>query len=365
MKQQYPYSSQVKERDSSIELLRLISMLLVLITHVNFPVFGVPTVQDISISWIRGLNSIWLHFLTLVCVNVFVLISGYFSLKPSTKSVLALLYQVFFISLAAYIIAVTSGVEVFSVAKFIEVLIPIRNGGWFIYSYLGLLLFAPILNAFIDATSPKSLAKWIGLFFITQSIMGCVLEYQPAQLFNSGYSTVSFMGLYLIGRYIRLYGKEQKLLSYRGISYIAFYFIASFVLAIAYLAWILYQNNYIGELDRHLGRINSVFFAYSNPITILSSIALLVAFTKLKLRSRFINWIGVSVFSIYLLHDHFMLRGSYHDIFRYLSQYEYHYFISLSVFTLLLIALFAVLVDKVRIFTWQKILRFSARNKPS
>lgn len=83
-------------RLSNFELLRLISMFMVLIVHSNFQALGTPTSTDLlqtpTISTLR----IILQSLTLVCVNIFILISGWFGIRFSYKGTLQLLFQTLF-----------------------------------------------------------------------------------------------------------------------------------------------------------------------------------------------------------------------------------------------------------------------------
>ena len=64
-----------KERDSNLELLRIIAMLLVLMVHADFKALDTPTVGEI----INNPESSFLRFLcesiSIICVNVFIFIT--------------------------------------------------------------------------------------------------------------------------------------------------------------------------------------------------------------------------------------------------------------------------------------------------
>lgn len=87
---------QVKTRNSSIELLRIIAMLFVVLHHANFPSLGVPTQSEFLQSpiWI-GCRTIG-ESMTLVCVNIFILISGWYGIVYKKKGVLSLVFTSLF-----------------------------------------------------------------------------------------------------------------------------------------------------------------------------------------------------------------------------------------------------------------------------
>ena len=85
-----------KTRDSNIELLRMLAMFLVLLVHADFFSLGTPTLQDIQTSTLDSTLRIFFEALSIVCVNVFVLISGWFGIRPSLKGVSNFIFQCLF-----------------------------------------------------------------------------------------------------------------------------------------------------------------------------------------------------------------------------------------------------------------------------
>ena len=85
-------------RQSNFELLRLIAMLMVMICH------AVGYVQETSLFGIAGISKLAVNQLCLICVNVFVMVSGWFGIKSSLKGVAKLLFQVFFLVFFAKIL---------------------------------------------------------------------------------------------------------------------------------------------------------------------------------------------------------------------------------------------------------------------
>ena len=119
-----------KVRQSNIELLRIIAMFLVLIVHADFTSIGCPNIEDIETSPISSFFRILTQSLSLICVNLFVLISGYFGINPKSKSILSLIFQVFFFRCIAFIFIIGLGLSQLSRNTFIN-LIP-GSGDWFV-----------------------------------------------------------------------------------------------------------------------------------------------------------------------------------------------------------------------------------------
>ena len=60
----------------------------------------------------------------------------------------------------------------------------------------------------------------------------------------------------------------------------------------------------------YVGNFANMFkqFQYNNPLLVLSSVALFLAFKQMAFQARFINWFAGSVLAVYLVHDHFFFR---------------------------------------------------------
>ena len=105
---------QKKERQSGVELLRIISMFLVLIIHAN--AFGVKwDALDLDNSLASGITTIALQSVSCVCVNVFVLISGWFGIRFSWRGLTRFLFQCFFFLFGIYIVMLFGGKTTLSI----------------------------------------------------------------------------------------------------------------------------------------------------------------------------------------------------------------------------------------------------------
>ena len=130
------------ERQSNIELCRLASILLVMLVHSTSQSLG----GDMS------LGALMLESFSVIGVNVFILITGYFSATPKKISLL----NIAFICLFWMIVKLVCRYECGQSIKY-EHLFFITTSNWFIANYLGLLFLAPILNSFCNSASKRAL----------------------------------------------------------------------------------------------------------------------------------------------------------------------------------------------------------------
>lgn len=323
-------------RLSNFELLRLVSMFMVLIVHSNFQALGTPTSTDLQLTPTISTLRIILQSLTLVCVNIFILISGWFGIRFSYKGIIQLLFQTFFFLFGIYFICIALNIEELSI-KGIGKCLMLNHGTWFIKSYLCLYIIAPILNSFINSSSPQKLARIIILFYSFQFIWGW--GFNGVSFFEEGYSTLSFIGLYLLARYIHLY--PPKFTQFPRYSYIIIYTILS--LLTAFFLWI----SILKELSFYYK-----FWSYNSPIIICASLALFLFFSKLKINSKYINKIAISSLAIYLSHFIIWNRIIVPQIQSIAKTYDIVICCVLITILLIVFSILAITMDKVRIYLW-------------
>lgn len=141
--------------------------------------------------------------LGIVAVDVFILISGWFSIKPKIISICNFLFQIFFLKCLSLIIFFALGKVHFSKDTFTELLMLKPDQGWFIKAYLLLYIVSPVLNKFSENTRPKIFSNVLIAYWVFLFLFGWITE--STAYINNGYSIVSFIGLYLLGRYAKIY----------------------------------------------------------------------------------------------------------------------------------------------------------------
>ena len=221
----------------------------------------------------------------------------------------------------------------------------ISHSNWFIPCYIGLLLFAPALNALCNSMSHRQLGTTIFLVVSYEAYMGFLEISQQDVGFRRGYSVLSFMVLYLIARYIKLYGILPKLKKWSGVIYV----ICSFVLAV-----MTYLFLYFGY-----GKSLPKLYAYVNPLIIISAISFFLLFEKMELKyNKTVNHIAKSCLAVLLVHACSEAVPYMHSNYKYIySSYSGILVVVFWIVSILATFIFAVLIDQIRIYSYKIITR--------
>lgn len=267
-------------RQSNIELLRIVSMSFILILH--------------FLKWAIGIESMnpYLFQALTICnicgVNLFLMISGFFGIKWSKTSFIRLTGLIVIFSLFCLLCSYFIFDEQISLIRVIKaIILPFTSTGyWFLQSYLGLYMIAPLLTRGLDCLSGATLKKIILIITIV-----CVFScwYGGNKLNADGYGVFHFIYLYIIG-----YGLEHLKLP-----------------SLHCLRWTLFALSclFVNIFDLYFNDFNNKYscgaaIAYDNPFVLLASIAMFMAFVTLNINnSKIINSIASCSLGCYLLQD--------------------------------------------------------------
>ena len=326
-----------------MDLMRITAMFLVMLFHVNY--YNIA-LEEGSVSDYTGLQ-IWgysfMKCISMVCVNMFILISGWYGIRPSVKKLSGLFFQIWFFSIITYLILTFIYVDLtFSFRILFHLLF--FGGYWFIPAYLLLYICSPVLNSFIEHTPPLKILYVLVAYYAFQFFYGWL---EREAYFDHGCSPLVFFGLYVMARYIRLHStlfaniKIKKLVAYYG----SLLLITS--LLCAFLT-IHYHQEYAEMLMQ-----------YSSPFNIVLSVLLLLIFSKIRVHSHLINKIGTSCFSAYLLHGSpFFYEKIYYPFGCYFFYVKPIWFsLLLILFFIIVIFVSSILIDLIRIAIWRTLQR--------
>lgn len=264
-------------RQSNFELLRLVSMFFIVLYHLLR--FFVVQMDDAVIYKAMYLP---LH----VAVICFVLISGYFHIKPSFRGAVKLLAP-----LVIFYLPLTLWEYYHGVGGVKTLLIFSKSPYWFIRAYFYLFLISPMLNCYLT-NNKRRLQMLLVLGFIAV-YMGCVHE--PS--LKDGKNMALFMFVYVLGDCLNAFKSKYERWSLTWI--ILAYLIINVLEVVCYVS---FHHSLLGKVVWVIG------YPYCSPLLIMNAVLLFVIFSKFNFRSKVVNWLSLSVFSVYVLHhQHFIL----------------------------------------------------------
>lgn len=344
-------------RNSNMELMRIVSMLFIIIFHLIYRTFSI---HDYQMSSATYLLVRFIIAITLVHVNSFVLLTGYFQYEKKLKfsKLLSInnatwFYSILFLLIALFLTENMNIPLVYPITSLdiFKTLIPLDYGlYWYIGLYLLLYLLSPILNTVIANSNQKKLLKIIIVLFFVFSIIP-TLTLDAAIYTNEGHSLANFILLYFIGAYLRKYDisksfllkkltdKSRQILYFTGFIGLAF-------CSVLFLSFSLQlKSNTSNEIINHLASIFSSFHSsFGSPIVIIQTVFYFLLFTTLNFKSRVINAISKCTLGIYLIHENIYVRDNLYGFLDYLNVE------SITIKFIILIFLTAIVIFLVSMF---------------
>lgn len=265
----------IKKRNSSIELLRIISMLLIVIFHFLSRNFNLYVISNEQINQPNILSEIYLAQLGALGVPCFMFISGYFGIKFQQQRFNETLFQCLFYALISFIgYFIISGETEWQALLFV-------NYWWFMTSYLTIYVLSSGINYLIENSSSKRILYILAFLYVT---LICSI-WRPASMVNG---FVTLVAIYIFARFCRLhlsnFIKEKSI----------------FILLLLVVLKIILI--FLSFKTIHLGAITYIG-SYKNPLNILIVGFLVIIIEKKHFYSNLINRIAHSSLSVYLLSE--------------------------------------------------------------
>ena len=325
-------------RLSSIELLRILSMILIMFGHSHLRIHHLPNSAIIGTDSVSSYLHIMTSCVSVLGVNIFVAISGWFGIRFKKKGIALYLYQVLFILWAIYFIAIALNLTDLNFSG-IKTCLSFYEGYWFVMGYLGLYLISPVLNTFVENASKREIQITLLSYYIFQSYYSWLSGWYN---YYDGYSIFLFGGIYLTSAYLKKY----------PINWINKNSLQIWIAIILLMTTIAYFSLWkFGFAARQIRD--------DNPFVILASVLLVITFSKFKFQSRIVNWLAKSAFAVYLIHFNPIVYSYFMYVTKYVyTQFDGYIYSIVLIITLLIIYLCCVLFDQIRICSWNLLLKF-------
>ncbi len=339
-----------RQRNSVIELLRILCILMVIAGH--YYAHGIAYAMAPFSPENYSLRILALQLISFgadLANDLFVIITGYYMINSAMKGkrIVKLFAEMLFYSWIIVFIFHITGLKVLSGESIKEAVLPFWSGeNWFVTCYLLLCLMVPFLNPFLKNLEQKQFVKLLTLLFVIRFVTPL---FDTKTFWSTTHGFEQFIFLYFIGAYIQLHGFQTKILQnkwcWRGIwvVLIGLWFIISAgtgIKGLTFQSWEL-----IGDVTKYF------------PIfSVLISSALLVVALGLKpFYSKIINLISGSVLAVYLIHDNPLVREYiWWTISPNINQIgSNHVFVHMAQKVLIVFAV-CVLIDQCRIWFLEK-----------
>jgi len=277
-----------KERNSAIELLRIVSIMMIIIHHtiVHGGLYGNQT---------NLLSRVLSHFYYMgnIGINLFVLITGYVLLEmsPSLKRLFkGIITPVWFYSWLFLILALLTGVNM-TQSDILIAAFPILSGAyWFATVYAWTYLLFPALSEGL-----KKCNNYIILAFaLASAYFLCIGNKIPnflKDVTTGGTGLLFFLFLIFIGVYLAKTKIHQTKIG-RIISFAAL--IGCFI--------------YLGYADAHnINIVNAPQYGFQ----VLFTTSIFASFAGFNFKSKWINILASYSFAVYLIHDNVFVRNNW------------------------------------------------------
>ncbi len=301
----------VKMRNSNYELMRITSMFLIILYHVIYHGLVLQNCYNEGAKIILEV----LEFFTLVHVNSFVLLSGYYQSTSNFKQskLWSIINASLFYRIVIMVILLVLGIITLDKVTIFKEVFPINiNEYWFIKCYILLYCLSPFINRGLKNFDKKSFQKLLLVMFIIFSIIPVITGRQFFE--NNGFSLYQFIYMYLIGAYLRRYPLDKSYI-FKVMSKRMYQVVLIFVFFLALtLNYVFYKyassltgiNSIIDELSSY---ITSIAILYNNPLVVIQTIAYFAFFGTLSIKSKLINRLSLLTIGVYLIHDNNFARA--------------------------------------------------------
>ncbi|WP_028896075.1 acyltransferase family protein [Prevotella sp. HUN102] len=315
-----------ERRNSSFELLRIVLILMVMLEHVNIW-YSVPYYQ----SEAEHITKSIIQSVCVCAVNGFVLISGWFGIKGNYIRLTMLIFQLLFCTIPfAVVFALLGRINIFSIDGLYQYVFG-GNNYWFIFDYIGLFLFAPLLNAGVKELSKRQLGIFLSATYAFILVFDLIFRCDVFGV-GGGYSILWFIYLYILARYLNLY----------GIPWLERYKLVVLVVSIA--------------IQTSLFHLHLLGLRYTNPFILLPAVCLILIFNKLSFHSKAVNFCASACLSAYMLHMQPCLSIHFREIMTEMYyRIGYWKYIANGLGLIILVFAIAIIYNMIQQRIWHKI----------
>lgn len=334
-----------KQRNSSVELLKIFGMFLIVLSHIALSMNGI-TDQDTSnllfnVSYAsRDINTIILRFFAYfgyVGNAMFFVSSSWFLCdvtKANKERIWQIITDVWTISVIIMLLYLVSP-ETVAIPYILQSLFPnILSNNWYITCYLIFYAIVPALNRILDTLEKEKYDKTVITLLLLYYGIGFVMP----DNFQTNY-LIMFLVIHAVIFYVKKYMGPV----YRNdrISVLMF-FVSLFCLSILIIV-LNFAGLKIGLLESKMMR----FANFQNPFIIAIALSLLLISINRSFTSKYINLVSSLSLFVYIIHENIIFRSytRIHICESLLVKYDRNNVIVISLLLAVLLFLFSSVIS--------------------
>jgi hypothetical protein len=324
-----------KERLSNLELLRIISMLLIIGYHLfqhscDGALMYLPLGTG-KISLI--LTGSW----GIVGVDCLVILSAWFlceSKSFNSEKHIRLIVQTVFYSVLCYLIICIYQGGIISLKVIIKCIIGFAyDEYWYVTAFIILMVLSPILNFGIKRMTNIMLRN-------TAFIMLILFVVWEFFLWKSPVSTIElFVAIYITTAYLKRMQDSSFIYKYRNTLFVS---CISFVVLFSIIVSILPQSLMTSSIIKYA---YITLLAKYSPVMLLIAFSLFFIFKNLKIQNKNINYVSKHTFASYLIHENDFVYPVIWGGVNAIAYVDKSWFILYIVVCMIAIFMFTIVVD--------------------
>ncbi|WP_026506343.1 acyltransferase family protein [Butyrivibrio sp. MC2013] len=280
------------EKNYNIELLRIISMLMILFLHY----LNQGKVLELTDKTSMSFYLIWIiEAFCHVSVNLYMFISGYYlGVKEySWRRFISFYTTIFFYSACISVFCFLTNISELNFENIIKVF-PIigSKSNWYVTCYAAILLVSPLLNIIIRSIRQDVFKRILIIQFILFSVYPTIGYCSDPFIVKKGYSILWFSFVYLLAGYIRKY---------------------SVCLSCRYSVFMMVSIGILPICKFWLPAVEKSMYAYNSIPVFIASYAIFVMVVNNK-RTAFstitpwVTFLGKTSFGVFFIHSFVLIR---------------------------------------------------------
>lgn len=321
------------KRQSNFELLRIVCMVMIVTLHT---LMHGGAIRDIDIKSVNFILTHLLESISIIAVNCYVLITGYFGINSSFKinKMVNLYLQVLFYSVTISVIFWITNLQRINISSIINTIFPITTQVWWFMSiFLILYILTPYLNKLLsnlDFTEYTNLLVILIIVFVLWPSL--IIKFKPLDT-TGGFSLYNFIVLYIVGAYINKFYKCKK---FNKKKLVILYTFSTITL------WLL--NVIISQFKGY----NYNIYNYNFILVFISCVSVFLIFKEIEIQSKVINKFSTLTLGIYLIHDHPYVRSYIYNALDYKEYFDGINFFMYTIYIVILIYTVSSIIEYFR-----------------